>query len=40
CKLHKNSLSECLLEEKFVTLGYELREHKAVPQKASFPFLS
>ena len=39
-KFHKNSLSERLLEGKAVTLWDELTEHKAVSQKASFPFLS
>ena len=34
-----DSLSERLLEVKAVTLLDELREHKAVSQKASFPFL-
>ena len=38
CKFHKNSLSERTLEEKAVTLWDELTEHKAVSQKASFPF--
>ena len=39
CKLHKNSLSERLLEGKPVTLWDELTEHKPVSQKASFQFL-
>ena len=38
--LHKNSLSQRLLEGKSVTLWDELTEHKAVSQKASFRFLS
>ena len=40
CKFHKNSLSERLLEVKAVTVWDELREHKAVSQKASFQFLT
>ena len=40
CKFHKNSLSERLLEGKAVNLWDELREHKAVSQKASFQFLT
>ena len=40
CKFHKNSLIERLLEGKAVTLWNELREHKAVSQKASFQFLT
>ena len=40
CKFHKNRLSERLLEGKAVTLLDELREHKAVFQKAYFQFLS
>ena len=38
CKLHKNSLSESLLDGKGVTLWDELTEHKEVSQKASFQF--
>ena len=38
--LHKNSLSQRLLEGKAVTLWDELTEHKAVSQKASIRFLS
>ena len=40
CKIHKNSLSERLLEGKAETLWDELTEHKAVYQKASLQFLS
>ena len=40
CQFHKNSLSERLLEGKDVTLWDELKEHKAVSQKASFQFLT
>ena len=40
CQFHKNSLSERLLKGKAVTLWDELREHKAVSQKASFHFFS
>ena len=40
CEFHKNCLSERLLEEKAVTLWDELKEHKAVSQKASFQFLT
>ena len=40
CEFHKNSLSEMLLEGKAVTLWDELKEHKAVSQKASFQFLT
>ena len=40
CKFHKNSLRERLLERKAVILWYELTEHKAVSQKASFQFLT
>ena len=39
CQFHKKSLSERLLEGKAVNLCDELREHKAVSQKASFQFL-
>ena len=39
-KFHKNSLSERLLEGKAVALSDEIREHKAVSQKASFRFLT
>ena len=39
-KLNKNSLSERLLAGKAVTLWDELKEHKAVSQKASFQFLT
>ena len=38
CQLHKNSLSERLLEGKDVTLWDELTEHRAVYEKASFQF--
>ena len=38
CQFHKNSLSERLLEGKDVTLWDELKEHRAVSQKASFQF--
>ena len=38
CKLHKNSLSERLLQGKAVTLWDELTEHRAVSQKSSFQF--
>ena len=40
CKFYKNNLSERLLEGKAVSLWDELKEHKAVSQKASFQFLS
>ena len=40
CKLQNNSLSERFLEGKAVILGDELTEHKEVPQKASFQFLT
>ena len=40
CNLHKNSLSERLLQGKAVTLLDELTEHKVVSQKASFQFLT
>ena len=40
CKFHKNILNEWLLEGKAVTLWDELKEHKAVSQKASFQFLT
>ena len=40
CKLHKNSLSELLLEGQAVTMLDELTEHKVVSQKASFQFLT
>ena len=40
CNLHKNSLSERLLQGKAVTLRGELAEHKVVSQKASFQFLT
>ena len=40
CKFHKNSLSETLLEEKDVSWRDELKQHKAVSQKASFQFLT
>ena len=39
-KFHKNSPSERLLEGKAVTLWDELREHKAISQKASIQFLT
>ena len=39
-KFQKNSLSETLLEGKAVTLWNELREHKAVSQRAFFQFLT
>ena len=39
-KLHKNSLSQRLHEEKAVILWDELAEHKAVSQNASFQFLT
>ena len=39
-KFHRNSLSGRILEAKAVTLRYELTEHKAVSQKASFQFLT
>ena len=39
-QIPKNSLSEMLLEGKAVTLWDELKEHKAVSQKASFQFLT
>ena len=38
-KFHKNSPIERLQEGKDVTLWDEPTEHKAVSQKASFPFL-
>ena len=40
CKFHKNSLSERFLEGKAVTRWDELKEHKAVSQKASLQFLT
>ena len=40
CKFHKKSLNERLFEGKAVNLWNELREHKAVSQKASFQFLT
>ena len=40
CKFHKNRLSKGLLEGKAVTLWDELTEHKAVPHKTSFQFLT
>ena len=40
CQFHKNRLSERLLEGKTVALWRELKEHKAVSQKASFQFLT
>ena len=40
CKLHKSSFSERLLEGNAVDLWNELREHNAVSQKVSFPFLT
>ena len=39
-KWNKNSPSERLLEGKAVTLWDELTEHKAVPHKTSFQFLT
>ena len=39
-KFHKNSLSERIIEGKAVILWDELREHKAVSQKASLQFLT
>ena len=40
CNIHKNSLSERILEGKAVTLWDELTEEKVVSQKASFRVLS
>ena len=40
CYFHKNSLSERLLEGKYVTLYDELKEQKAVSQIAPFRILS
>ena len=40
CKFHKKSLAETFLQGKAVTLREELTEHIAVPQKASFQFLT
>ena len=40
CKFHKSSLSERILEGKAVIVWDELREYKAVSQKASFQFLT
>ena len=40
CKFHKKSLTETFLQGKAVTLREELTEHIAVPQKASFQFLT
>ena len=40
CKIHKNILTELLLEVKAVTLWDELAEPKAVSQKSSFQFLT
>ena len=40
CKFHNNRLSERILEGKDVTLWDELREPKAVSQKASLQFLT
>ena len=40
CQFQKNSLCKRLLEWKAVNLWDELAEQKAVPQKASFKFLS
>ena len=40
CNIHKNSVSERILEGKAVILWEELTEHKAGSQKAYFQFLT